>query len=72
MVIYKVTSLVSFSLLTVIVSSEPVKVDMKCALKECTRQFSECAANRYVRILQSVHPFQLKQILLVSNKNCEF
>ena len=71
MVVDKMNSLVLFSLLTVLVGSEPVKVDMKCALKECTRQFSECAANRYVRILQSVHPFALKQIV-VSNKICEF
>ena len=71
MVVDKVTSLVSFSLLTVIVGSEPVKVDMKCALKECTRQFSECAANRYVKFLQNVFPFTLKQFL--SSKNhCKF
>ena len=67
MVVDKVTSLVTFSLLTVMVGSEPVKVDMKCALKECTRQFSECAANKYVKILQIVIPFTLKQI--VSSKN---
>ena len=67
MVVDKVTSLVTFSLLTVMVGSEPVKVDMKCALKECTRQFSECAANKYVKILQNVIPFTLKQI--VSSKN---
>ena len=62
MVVDKVTSLVLFSLLTAMVRSEPVKVTMKCALRECTRQFSECAANKYVIFLQNVLPLTLKQI----------